>query len=410
MQRTRGHHIARRMAALAVLALALVAFLGVVAQPAAAIEAWDGHGGASCTKCHSAGRSDAACTQSGCHNNATTPFVSRQTAGTATRNCWTCHQPGQDMSGVQTDPGCSTGAAGAACHGTATPHMGSNLKGCTTCHGTVQSISNPDGSAHHNNTAYSAPTCTDCHKTGGPAVAPHPAYTGETCSTCHVGMTSTHPAAAALISPTLTATANPTAITVAGGTTVVSGTLMNGATAVPGATLVLQKAATGTTTFTQAGATVVSGAGGAYAFAAIAPSGNTTYRVIAHGVVVGNTTYRPAKSATMDVTAPASSIKPVVTIALSGTSVRVTRKITIKGTLTPVKSGTVKIVVKRRTASGSFKTFTTKTVTLVAGATSSTYAWGYKTTKKGVYKTQTVSAASTGYLKAVSVWKKFTVK
>ena len=94
--------------------------------------------------------------------------------------------------------------------------------------------------------------------------------------------------------------------------------------------------------------------------------------MIAHGITVGQTVVRPAKG-TVDVTAPAASVKPAVTIALSKTSILVNRRITIKGKVTPVKSGTVKIAIQRKTASGSYKTLTTKTVTLTAGTTSSTY-------------------------------------
>lgn len=405
MESTRRHEIRRpRLAMLALLALTVVAFLGVVAQPAAAIEEWDGHGDASCSKCHGAGFNDNACTQSGCHTGG---FTSRQTAGTATRNCWTCHAPGQSMTSVQTDPGCGTGAAGAACHNTATGHLGSNLRGCTTCHGTATAINAPDGSAHHNTTAFSAPTCTDCHKTGGPAVAPHPAYTAESCETCHAGVTPTHPAA--MSTPTLAVTADPLAVTTAGGTTVVSGSLMNGASAIAGATVVLQKAATGTTTFTLVGTPVTTGADGSYAFPGAAPNGNTTFRVIARGLTAGQTVVRPVKG-TVDVTAPAASVKPAVTIALSKTSILVNKRITIKGKVTPVKSGTVKIAIQRKTASGSYKTLTTKTVTLTAGATASTYTLSYKATKRGAYRVRTTSPASTGYLKATSVYKTFKVK
>jgi hypothetical protein len=139
----------RRTALLAVLALiVLLASLTAAAQPAAAGEEYQ-HGGTSCNSCHSTDPvTDASCTT--CHTGFTSP---------PSRTCMTCHEPAQSMAAVQTATGCSTGAAGAACHN-GPAHAGSATKGCTSCHGIVASASNPDGSAHHKSTVMVTPLLT----------------------------------------------------------------------------------------------------------------------------------------------------------------------------------------------------------------------------------------------------------
>ena len=85
----------------------------------------------------------------------------------------------------RTFAGCGTAAAGVDCHNT-TAHFGSNTLTCTSCHGVVQSGTNPGTSAHHGQTVYTAPaTCTDCHT---PAKGLHTDFvTGLSCTTCHGG-------------------------------------------------------------------------------------------------------------------------------------------------------------------------------------------------------------------------------
>lgn len=71
--------------------------------------------------------------------------------------CWTCHAPGQDMSGVRNDAACTS-----ACHlpdgstVTHTAHPGRS-SACTSCHPVTASPSDPAGSAHH---SIAAPTLT----------------------------------------------------------------------------------------------------------------------------------------------------------------------------------------------------------------------------------------------------------
>ncbi len=139
----------RRTAPLLVLALVvLLASLAAAAQPAAAGEEYQ-HGGTTCGSCHSTEPvADASCTT--CH----TGFTSQ-----ASYNCMSCHEPAQSMAAVQTATGCSTGAAGAACHN-GPAHVGSATKGCTSCHGVAVSAANADGSAHHVSPVTTSPLLT----------------------------------------------------------------------------------------------------------------------------------------------------------------------------------------------------------------------------------------------------------
>ena len=180
---------------LAVVTFALSLALLVLAQPASAVPARSSTPRRrSCPDAvipeqpdvdRSASR-DSTCTS--CHTGG---FQSRQVGATTARTCWTCHDPGQDMTNVQAT-GCGTAAAGAGCHNTASPHYGSNTVTCTTCHGVAQSDTNPGTSAHHGQTAYTAPTtCTDCHTQAKGLHADFVA--GVACTTCHGGFDTTHP-------------------------------------------------------------------------------------------------------------------------------------------------------------------------------------------------------------------------
>ena len=71
--------------------------------------------------------------------------------------CWTCHAPGQDMSGARDDAACTS-----ACHlpdGSTVTHTAhpDRSSACTSCHPVTASPSDPAGSAHH---SIAAPTLT----------------------------------------------------------------------------------------------------------------------------------------------------------------------------------------------------------------------------------------------------------
>jgi hypothetical protein len=63
------------------------------------------------------------------------------------------------MAAVQTAAGCSTGAAGAACHN-GPAHVGSATNSCTSCHGVAVSAANAGGSAHHKTSVMVSPLLT----------------------------------------------------------------------------------------------------------------------------------------------------------------------------------------------------------------------------------------------------------
>jgi hypothetical protein len=136
-----------RIAVLVAVVVGLAIVAAVAARPAAAYTEYKHASAQSCVSCHPGGDvnvtpTNANCTASGCHTGGYTALGSD--------TCWTCHTPGQDISGFKTASGCAAGVAGAACHGTATKHVGATLNGgCTSCHSVTTSATNPSNSSHH---------------------------------------------------------------------------------------------------------------------------------------------------------------------------------------------------------------------------------------------------------------------
>lgn len=67
----------------------------------------------------------------------------------ASTMCWTCHTPGQDMSGARSDAACTS-----ACHlanGTTSTHVAhaDRPATCSTCHPLTASVTDAAGSPHH---------------------------------------------------------------------------------------------------------------------------------------------------------------------------------------------------------------------------------------------------------------------
>jgi hypothetical protein len=393
----------RRLAPLASVLAALFVLLAVAAQPAGAYNGYKHGTATSCTSCHSTGDTnvppaDADCTASGCHTGG---FASRQTAGTV-RTCWTCHDPGQDMSAVQ-GSGCASAAAG--CH-TNTPHYGSNALTCTSCHGTVVSASDPDGSAHHNGTVYTAPsTCTDCHTQAGGLHADYVA--GAACTTCHAGFGTAHPAPAAMVAPAVVAAAKP-AIVKYGLTTIVSGSVKNGLAVVPGVTVYLQQKPFGSADFSPV-SQVMTASDGTYAFAATSPTLLTTYRVVTQGAVVSATVVKPAVK-TVDV-----KVTPSLTVALSKTRILLGTKVTIKGTLAPARtSGTVKLQIQHKIGTAWKTVVAGKLVPLSSLTGYTTYSLPYKppvkASSRGSWRVRASIVATTDLAATTTLWKTWTVK
>ncbi len=401
MARSKAIEGAPRAFLLAAVMFALSLALLVLAQPALASP--DGaynHGGASCLTCHpsyptSLGPlTDATCTS--CHSGG---FQSRQTIGTATRTCWTCHDPGQDMTNVQAT-GCGTAAAGAGCHGGAA-HFGSNAATCTSCHGVAQSAKNPGTSAHHDQTAYTAPaTCTDCHT---PAKGLHTDFVvGVACTTCHDGFGTAHPDPLAMKLPTVTLTAKPLIVKY-GLTTILSGAVKSGTAGVAGKTVTLQQKPVGSVGFVTVTETTT-GLDGAYAFAAQSPTMLTTYRIVVQGAVVSKTVVKPALK-TLDV-----KVSPALTVALAKTSIVFGSKQTIKGTVEPARpGGVVKLTIQRK-VSGVWKSLPAKNVALQAGTGYTTFSLPYKPPSKGSYRVKASIVATAQLAAATTTYKTWVVK
>ena len=156
-------HTARRRRSLVVLllALAIVAVFGIAASQALAYEAYEHGTATACATCHTVDVSTppttAACAASSCHTGFATP--------SASKTCWTCHQPGQDMSAVS---GGAPTTCTTVCHklpgGAAVPNSGHNPhpdRGvCTTCHQMSTGVTAPNGSPHHTAKVVPATTIT----------------------------------------------------------------------------------------------------------------------------------------------------------------------------------------------------------------------------------------------------------
>lgn len=148
----RHAHTRAGLSLLILLGLVLVAG-AVAAQSALAFASFEHGTATTCTVCHTVNTSTpptpAACSAAGCHTGFNVP------AGQT--NCWTCHNPGQDMSAV--GPG-APATCTVACHlandptGTVagTPHNPHPDRGTCTqlgCHTFSTAFDTANGSPHH---------------------------------------------------------------------------------------------------------------------------------------------------------------------------------------------------------------------------------------------------------------------
>jgi hypothetical protein len=405
-----------------------VVALAVAAGPAFAWGGW-AHGNTTIT---------ANCL-SGCHmgvNGVTDPGTNAEcqtchggTAASSTNfvlhsgfNCWSCHKPGQSMTALQTNAGCTgvchtqTGhsegyTTDVTPHGT-NPHLGSTAVGCTTCHGVTPAWDSRGASPHHNaeNTTPAPTTCTDCHGNSNVSAAPAAPHgtlvTGVTaCSTCHVGFTPTHPTAAKVVAPTLNLTATQP---VGNPDVTIKGTLKNGTTALAGVTVYLQSTPDSISFVDLPGTPVTTAADGSFTFTVVAATPGTSYRAISQGVASGQTVIKPAlKTAT--VTVPVA--KATITLKLSGLTagkIKLRKTVTAKGVVRPSSVGEkVTVLIQKKNAKGVYVKLTTKTGLVKTG---SAYSIPYKTAKKGAYRMQASIAANAVHSKATSPWRTFTVK
>ena len=145
---SRTAHGFRRRCSLAGIFLALFVVAGIgVAAPQALARATYIHGGIDpfgCGECHLNNHTWVTPVNEVC--NTCHPGFSLPSASTM---CWTCHTPGQDMSGARSDAACTS-----ACHlpdGTTSTHVAhpGRPTTCSTCHPLTASVTDAAGSPHH---------------------------------------------------------------------------------------------------------------------------------------------------------------------------------------------------------------------------------------------------------------------
>jgi hypothetical protein len=375
-----------------------------IAAPAALAQSDYVHDSASCNQCHPNGTgapgTDAAC--QACHTN----FLLHPGS-----DCWTCHKPG-------VAPGTTQAACTGVCHmwtgpdtysqtGTtphgATPHLGSNLEPCTTCHKTSVSDTNPGQSPHHSGEAApEAPTCTNCHTTPkfDNAPAPHPplAASPPPCETCHVGVSPTHPPASQMIKPTLTiGTAPGTNV----GDVVVSGTLMNGASGLGNVHVFLQVKLPGAADFAPL-AEVNTAADGSYTHTVSAATAGAFYRAISEGEA--NT------GVVMPAIASTERVKATLTLKLSKAIIKLHKSVTATGKLGPVSlaGSSVKVLIQKK--KGTKWVRVKPPVSKATNATTGAYSLKFKPSTRGTYRMQSSIAKTALHTAAKSPFRSFKVR
>ena len=203
---------------------------------------------------------------------------------------------------------------------------------------------------------------------------------------------------------------NPTIVTY-GGSTAVSGVLLDGTVKVAGATVTLlgrpvllidwlALAETNTLSL------------GQYVFDAQTPTKNTTYGSLTKGQVqnpgeVNERVLKPVISKVM------VKVKPKVTETLSRTSFSLGGSLYVTGKVVPAGTGGSVKWRFQRYVDGSWRTVvTTGTKLLVddAGGTFSSAARKYTPTKRGKWRVRTYFVATTEYAGSYSIYKTFTVK
>jgi hypothetical protein len=154
----------------ALVALAVVAGLGMTAGPAAAYGTYSHGTATACNQCHTVDTAtpptNAACVT--CHTGYAVPSSSY--------TCYTCHTPGQNVQPIKTGAPTSCTDECHLANGTTHQHNPHPERGtCTTCHNVTTNATTPNGSPHHvaavvvpvatKLTIKVAPTAIKLHKT-----------------------------------------------------------------------------------------------------------------------------------------------------------------------------------------------------------------------------------------------------
>jgi hypothetical protein len=407
-----------------VLALVIAALWGVLAAPAHALESYmhGGMGGSdTCSWCHQDDHTDWPPTNSKC----LTCHGDYDVADDAL-TCWTCHTPGQDMSGAQTDVACTS-----ACHmdhadGTVTTitHAAHPDKPatCTTCHPVSPSVTQAGGSPHH--TFVPPPVSVTGFSPASGAPGTTVTITGagfvRVLSVRFNGVAAkwfTTDSAAQISAPVPAgaATGPITVTTLAGAATSAADFIVPTEPVIPAPSVVAFFPLSGftgaTVTVTGAGftgATSVTFNGLAATFAVVSDTQLTA--TVPAGAASGPVRVAGpggagVSAASFTVLTPATAH---LTLRLSRTTIALGRSVKATGLLTPLTlAGEEVTLVTQRRKDGVWKPVKTASrATTDAG----TYAWIYKPARRGAYRIRAKIAATAEHTAAQTVWVRFSVR
>jgi hypothetical protein len=406
-----------------VLALAIAALWGVLAAPAHALDSYmhGGMSGETCSWCHQDDHTDWPPTNSKCLTCHGDYDVARDEL-----TCWTCHEPGQDMSGARNDAACTV-----ACHmthadGTVTTitHAAHPDKPatCTTCHPASPSVTQAGGSPHHTFVPPAVAVSGFSPASGAPGSTVKIVGAGfvRVLSVRFNGVAAKWFAidSAAQISAPVPAGAEtgPIAVTTLGGTaTSAADFVVPTEPVIPAPSVAAFLPPSGfagaTVTVTGAGftgATSVSFNGVGATFAVVSDTQLTT--AVPVGAASGPITVTGpggtgASAAGFTVLTPATAS---ITLKLNRTTVTLGRSLKATGLLSPLSlAGEEVTLVTQRRKDGVWKAV--RTVARTTGA-SGAYSWTYEPGRRGAYRIRAKIVASTEHTAAQTVWVRFSVR
>ena len=398
-----------------VMALALVATLGIAAQQASAYATYEHAGIDDCGTCHQDNHTDRRPTNQPCITCHTGYEVPKPSL-----TCWVCHLPGQDTSGARNDASCVT-----TCHlpdGTSVTHAAhpGRSAACTTCHPLTASATDPNGGAHH---TLPAPVVASFSPVSG-VVGSEVALTGTGFARAAVVAFNGVLAQFVVVSDTQISATVPAAAT--SGVVAVYNTVGGNGTSAQSFVVVVPPspppAPTVASIFPTSGVVgsqvTVTGAGlmGASAVTfngtpapAFTVVSDTAITVI---VPVGATAGPIAVTTPGGTAASAGSFTVVsaaeITLKVAPTSLLLGRSVKASGLLTPLGLAGGKVTLRvQRWIGGVW--VTVKRHSVVSEATG-TYRWTYWPPRRGAFHVRVTIAASLTHTAATTKWVKFSVK
>jgi hypothetical protein len=340
----------------------------------------------------------------------------------ASLTCWTCHTPGQDMSGARTDAACTT-----ACHmvdGTTVTHAAHADKPatCTTCHPASPSVTVAGGSPHHTFVPPAVLVTGFAPASGAPGTSVTVSGAGFVrvlsvkFGGVSAGWFTVDSAAQITTGVPVGASTGPVAVTTLAGTAVSATSFVVPEEPVTPAPIVttfvpLSGFVGATVTVTGAGftgATSVTFSGAAATFAVLSdtqltatvPAGAASGPIAVTGP--GGT---GTSAAGFSVLSPATAR---VTLKLSRSRILLGRSVKATGLLTPLSlaGGDVTLVVQRLKAGAWVAAKTATRATSDAGV----YSWAYEPGRRGAYRVRARVVAAAEHTAARTSWVAFSVK